>query len=142
MKHFKLKEFFYSEVAELNGINNDAINVIVVENVTALGDYVLDPLRDMLKMPICIWSGYRTSELNDLLNGARSSQHLAGRAADIGPIIKRGSDLNYNHALKSMFDIISDKLDFDQLVYYPKRGFIHVSYVSVSANRHSIVIRR
>jgi subtilisin family serine protease len=43
----------------------------------------LQELRERLGAPITITSGYRYPALNDDVDGANSSQHMAGRAADI-----------------------------------------------------------
>lgn len=43
----------------------------------------LQVLRDDLKKPIVINSGYRSPEHNKRVGGAKSSQHLLGKAADI-----------------------------------------------------------
>lgn len=46
----------------------------------------LENLRDITGgKPLRIVSGYRSSFDNDRVGGARSSQHLVGRAADIPP---------------------------------------------------------
>jgi len=43
----------------------------------------LEVLRALFKSPITILSGYRTDAYNARIGGARNSQHLKGRAADI-----------------------------------------------------------
>lgn len=43
----------------------------------------LDKLREAVKMPLTIVSGYRTSEHNDKVGGVDSSAHTSGHAADI-----------------------------------------------------------
>ena len=43
----------------------------------------LQPLRDRLGKPIIIVSGYRCPSHNKAVGGARRSQHMYGRAADI-----------------------------------------------------------
>ena len=44
---------------------------------------LLQCLREHFGKPITITSGYRTAEHNAKVGGAKSSQHLLGRAADI-----------------------------------------------------------
>lgn len=43
----------------------------------------IDDLRHECGFPFTITSGYRTKEHNDNIGGAKNSQHLFGRAADI-----------------------------------------------------------
>src|SRR5690606_34937034 len=54
----------------------------VVENVEELAAN-LQVLRDHLKQPISINSGYRSPAHNRKVGGAPASQHLLGKAADI-----------------------------------------------------------
>lgn len=44
---------------------------------------ILDYMRDELGAPLIISSGYRCEEHNHQCGGAKNSQHLYGRAADI-----------------------------------------------------------
>lgn len=54
----------------------------VIENIGQLATN-LQVLRDHLKQPIRINSGYRSPEHNRKVGGASASQHLLGIAADI-----------------------------------------------------------
>ena len=51
-------------------------------NVQLLADN-LQVLREELNKPIRIISGYRTSDYNRRIKGARRSQHMSAKAADI-----------------------------------------------------------
>ena len=53
--------------------------VLVDETLTV----VLQCIRDHFGKPVTITSGYRTAAHNAAVGGAKSSQHLLGRAADI-----------------------------------------------------------
>lgn len=46
---------------------------------------ILQPLRDKLKCPIIITSGYRCPTVNKLVGGVANSQHISGCAADLYP---------------------------------------------------------
>lgn len=48
---------------------------------------VLQRLRDLLGRPLRVLSGYRCPEHNRRVGGARYSQHMYGRAADIEPLV-------------------------------------------------------
>lgn len=43
----------------------------------------LDTMRDLIKRPLYITSGYRTSEYNKIVGGVENSAHLKGLAVDI-----------------------------------------------------------
>lgn len=55
----------------------------IVVNLCKLAITVLQPLRDYMKEPIRITSGYRSKELNRFVGGVANSYHLKGLAADI-----------------------------------------------------------
>ena len=80
--NFSLEELCASSMAKQNKINNQPTK----EATDALGCLVqnlLQPLRDKLRRPIIVTSGYRCPELNKLVGGAKNSQHVLGQAVDI-----------------------------------------------------------
>ena len=133
-EHFSLPEFVKSATAERNGLDNTPPPV-AVENLRALCEYTLEPLRKELDLPIVITSGYRSREVNELItHHSSTSQHMEGRAADFH-VDKGGREL----LIKAFRLIIeSPDIDYDQLILYP--NFIHVSYVSPIANRHKLTL--
>lgn len=136
MKHFKFDEFFYSSVADTLGIgNNPSVDKrqFVRGNIMLLCDHVLDPIQYHVNSPVIINSGYRCEELNRIIGGKELSQHLTGRAADF--TVSGFVSKDY----KALALWCADNLDFDQLIVYAKRRFIHVSYVSPEANRHEVL---
>jgi len=56
----------------------------VIDNLRYLCQTTLQPIRDRLNFAIEITSGYRCEEVNRLVGGAPTSQHLFGQAADCG----------------------------------------------------------
>ncbi|GAA3620670.1 YcbK family protein [Flavivirga jejuensis] len=54
----------------------------VLENIKELA-VNLQIVRDILKEPIHINSGYRSEAYNAKINGVKNSQHILGKAADI-----------------------------------------------------------
>ena len=80
--HFTLSDFIRSETAQAKGIDNTP-SLEAVSNLQYLCQQVLEPLRVWLGKPIVINSGYRSSQLNQLVGGVSNSQHLTGEAADI-----------------------------------------------------------
>lgn len=136
MKHFTFNEFFFSSIAAACGIDNFPSadqKTSVRGNIMLLVDNVLDPIREYVKEPVYINSGFRCPELNDLIKGKELSQHLSGRAADFS--VRGFSPKDF----KSLAFWCADNLEFDQMIVYAKRRFIHVSYVSSEANRHEVL---
>ncbi len=136
MKYFNFNEFFHSDLADSVGIVNypsPEVEQLVRFHIIALVDNVLDPIRERWGVPVRITSGYRCKALNELVGGKDSSQHLAGYAADF--TIDGLAPSEY----RRLAFWCAGHLDFDQLIVYPKRRFIHVSYVSPESNRHEVL---
>lgn len=122
MKYFTLKELIKSDAAKRKGITNIPTKE-EENNLTALVDNVLDPLREAYGKPIIVTSGFRCEELNRLVGGSNTSQHRTGMAADIRTV----SDTVEEN--KKLYDlIISLKLPFDQLINEYNFDWVHVSY--------------
>ena len=119
MKHFTIKELSHSDTALAKGIDNFP-TAEAISNLTKLVDNVLDPLREKYGKPISVSSGYRSAILNRSVNGATSSQHRLGEAADITTGSK---DEN-----RRLFAIIENELLFDQLIDEKDFSWVHVSF--------------
>lgn len=119
MKHFTIKELSHSDTALAKGIDNFP-TAEAISNLTKLVDNVLDPLREKYGKPIRVSSGYRSAILNRSVNGATSSQHRLGEAADITTGSK---DEN-----RRLFAIIKNELLFDQLIDEKNFSWVHVSF--------------
>lgn len=136
MKYFVFEQFFRSDVAVACGIDNVPDvrrNQLIRGNIMLLVDNVLDPIREHVGLPVIITSGFRCPALNELVGGKGSSQHLTGQAADftvLGMTVREYKELAYWCA---------DNLEFDQLIVYPGRKFIHVSYESPELNRCEVL---
>lgn len=125
MKYFNVAEFFKSDVAEkyqVKNIPDDAQLSQVLGNIKALVSNVLDPLRAMIARPIIITSGYRSQRVNDLVGGSKTSQHLSGTAADIHVQGYTPQQMDMVYRTIQMY------YDFDQLIFYPSKNIIHVSW--------------
>ena len=139
--HFTLQEMTESLTAKKHGIAN-VPPPEAVENLRKLCIGTLEPLREKLKQPVVITSGFRCQQLNEIIvHASRKSQHMSGQAADFhvvqGPV--QGSRVQGSRELliQAFRLIIEDEsIDFDQLIIYP--SFIHVSYVSQERNRRKI----
>lgn len=122
MKHFTLKELTKSDTAIRKGIKNIP-NRQEEQNLIALIDNVLDPLREAYGKPIIVTSGFRCEELNRLVGGSKTSHHRTGQAADIRTIVDTPEEN------KKLYDlIIKLNLPFDQLINEYNFDWVHVSY--------------
>ena len=100
-----------------------------INRLLELCRWILDPVREMYGKPIVVTSGFRTSFLNRLVGGVSTSQHMQGLAAD----------LRCDNP-KALFDLIAESdLPFDQLIYYQKKKFVHVSYSPTY--RHEVIVK-
>lgn len=130
--HFYMGEFIYSAVAVERGLDNmpppeaqKAIRNLVIK--------LLEPLREYAGYAtgMHISSGYRSEELNRLVGGVADSQHLTGEAADI-----------YTFGSCRLLDALQDsRLNFDQAIYYRRRGFLHLSLKMKDKNRRQVIIK-
>lgn len=120
MKHFTIQELCKSTVAEERLIDNTPSDVIT-DQLTALVDNILDPLRDAYGSPIFVSSGYRSVQLNRVVGGVNSSQHRLGQAADLDQGSKKENKKLFNLVLKL-------ELPFDQLILEYGGEWIHISY--------------
>ena len=128
MEFFTIEELCKSSTAKRLGINNWPDKDEIFVNLNNLVDNVLDPARLKLGAAITINSGYRSYETNIAVGGAKNSQHRLGCAADT-----KCKDL------EKLWKIYHE-LDVDQCLYYKKKGFIHVSYVTNRKNRNQYII--
>ena len=125
-KNFTLSEFIKSKTASENYIHDQyELDLSTVHNIRDLITHVLQPLRDVAGV-VHITSGYRCRELNNIVGGAQSSQHLEGRAADF---MCNNRDL--------IVEVIN-YLPFDQFIIYD--SFFHVSF-DLNRNRKEILIK-
>src|SRR5882672_9303456 len=83
--HFTLTELTNSEIALRKGIDNSPSEAIVA-NLTRVCAEMLEPIRNVLGVPLHINSGYRCREVNTAVGGAVNSAHIDGRAADFVPV--------------------------------------------------------
>lgn len=126
MKYFTMRELTRSATAEAKGIDNTPTTEAAVR-LTTLVTHVLDPLREMYGRPITVNSGYRCPQLNSAVGGAKTSQHMRGEAADITAGSKEEN--------RKLFELIRERLPFDQLINESDYSWVHISYVSPEKNR-------
>jgi hypothetical protein len=121
-RFFTLAELTRSDAATRANIPNQP-DPTQQANLEALCTNILDPLRAAIGVPIRVGSGYRSPDLNALIHGAKSSQHLEGKAADIQAPGKP--------VLELFQTVIRLGLPFDQVIYEaqsPTVVWVHVSH--------------
>lgn len=118
MKYFTFDELTYSRTAVENGLSNRP-GATERDNLAQLVERLLDPLRERLGEPIAILSGYRSPEVNTLVDGEPDSQHMLGEAADCYCLA--GPE-------RLLAVLRASGLPFDQAIVYRRRNFLHLSY--------------
>ena len=120
----------FSIIASNRKIDNTP-DIEQTKNIKNLVVNVLQPVRDLYGKSIFINSGFRSKKLNDIVKGAKNSQHLEGKAVDI-----TAGSITEN---KKLFDLIKNsKIPFDQLIDEYDCRWVHVSY-NEGKNRREIL---
>jgi hypothetical protein len=142
--NFTLGEMLKSQTAARHGIDNTPYED-EVDNMIALAENVLQPVRDHFGRSVNVNSGFRCLELNRKLGSSDRSQHTKGEAADIEI---------YGVSNYELAEWIKDNLVFDQLIlefWYdpddeeknpdgdPNMGWVHVSYTQHDENRQQVL---
>lgn len=126
-RNFSYKEFEKSDTAIRLNIDNAIKDGLVKDNIKALVDNILQPLRDAWGQPLFINSGYRCLKVNEAVGGVPTSQHVLGQASDVG--------CSDPYALAKLAKWM--RLDYDQCILYP--SFVHFSYRKGGANRGQLL---
>ena len=96
----------------------------------------LDKVRELLKHPMYISSGYRCDALNNLVGGAKDSYHLRGLAVDfVCPAF--GSSTQVVDA------IINSGIEYDMLILeYPNKpnSWVHIQFSKTPRRLNKITI--
>ena len=121
-ENFSLEEFTRSNTAIKYGVDNTP-SAKNIEALQYLVDCLLQPLRELYGKPMSVNSGFRCERLNNLVNGARTSQHKKGEAGDIAC----DSPVELVECLKR------SGLPFDQCGIY--KTFVHLSLKQEGTNR-------
>ena len=130
--HFTLEELCVTSTGLPN--KPDAQSMV---NLVHLCTHVLEPLREAMRHPVKIGSGYRSKAVNTAVGGVIRSQHMSGQAADLcidGDMAKGWK----------WFEWIRDNCEFDQLIWeHNSKGsyWVHVSYISPAygKNRRQVI---
>lgn len=140
-RSFSLQELLESPTARRKGYT-EQFNPYkeVVTNLANLCTNVLQPLRDAIKHPIQVTSGYRCDRVNKAVKGSSTSDHKFGKAADIQLWI---DGENKNQLLFDM--IVKLNLPFKQLIdefgSESAPAWIHVSYDMANIKKEKLRAR-
>lgn len=128
--NFTISELCYSQNAKNAGLDNTP-SLAELDNLLNLIFYCLQPLRDKLKNPMVITSGFRSPKVNFLAGGKGNSQHLTGQAADFhvpGMTIQQTIDF-----------IVKSGVEYDQLINEYNK-WVHISFNKGKNRRQSFRI--
>jgi len=122
-RYFSLEEFLVSQTAERHGIDMTP-SQDVIDNLQTLVSTCLQPLRDALGNVIYISSGYRPVEVNRLIGGSATSQHVYGNAADFSVVGMTPFEV--------CNAVVNMELPFDQIILeFPPNGWVHLGVSNI-----------
>lgn len=123
-KYFELTELLKSETAVAHGIEN-LPTWELVETLKKFVSNTLDPIRIKWGQALIVSSGYRIPELNAIVGGSATSDHMEGLAVDLRlPLWSKRKLLDLFILIQIMAE--SGEIDIDQVIFYRKKKIIHI----------------
>lgn len=92
-----------------------------LHNIIDLAQNQMQPIRDLFSKPIIITSGYRNKELNFMVGGTKTSDHLAGKACDFYISKEKRKEIVWDAAQILTF------INFGKLIIYIGQDRFHIS---------------
>jgi len=140
-KNFTLAELLHSQIAARHGIDNSP-SPAHRANLQRLVTTLLQPMRDLLGVPILVSSGYRSETLNRKIGGSKTSAHSIGFAADF-TAPSYGDPYQIASALAHLLP--KHGIKFDQLIlefYNPKtgQGWVHIGLYNRAMQQRNQVL--
>lgn len=117
--NFTISELCVSNKARELGIKNIPTDAQTMNNLFYLITECLQPLRDKLKKPVIVTSGYRCPQVNKAVGGVANSQHMTGQAADI--------HVNGMRPQQLIDFIVKSGIVWDELIN-EYDSWVHISY--------------
>lgn len=112
--------FTYREATTTStGIKNEIPKELMDNFMNAL--IGAQSVRNLLGVAMTINSWYRCPEVNKAVGGSKTSSHMDANAIDFVP------KMNLRDAYNK---IANSDIEFDQLIIYPSKGFIHIGFGS------------
>ena len=132
MRFFTFIEMIRSSKADTFNIDNWPKDADIMDNIIFTME-CLDKIREEYGLPLSVSSGYRCPELNRVVGGSKTSQHMKGQAADInlGSVEKNRAFFNWCQ------DNIND-LPIDQLIDESRYSWVHLSFTKEN-QRHQVL---
>ena len=132
--NFTMNEFIRSSAGEKMGINNTPPPELIPALLATA--QMLERIRELTMAPIKILSGYRSKDVNQIVGGAKNSDHMRGQAVDI---ICPGFGSPF-----ALASLIADNLasaSVGRVIYERKRHiqWVHVSTATPSNGREKIL---
>lgn len=111
-KNFTLAELTVSMTGARLGLSN-VPDSLAIKHLQRLTDELLQPIRDLINLPIVVHSGYRCLAVNNAVGGSKTSAHMQGYAADITvPAFGNARELA-NYLVKTL---PAHGIKFDQII--------------------------
>lgn len=118
-KYFKFKETIVSTTADNKGIKNIPSDS-ELRAITWTARFKMDPIREILGVPLIPTSWFRSPEVNKLVGGSTTSDHLTGTSVDF---------YSPHMSPAKIYDTLRDfakVIDYDQLILYPTH--VHIGF--------------
>ncbi|MGL4999112.1 MAG: D-Ala-D-Ala carboxypeptidase family metallohydrolase [Cetobacterium sp.] len=128
---FTKKETTVSSKADSLGIKNECTSKEYSENVVYTAAR-MDTMRLFLDAPLTVNSWFRSLEVNNAVNGSKTSNHMKGLAVDVTSKKYKPEEL----AMK----IRNSNLSYDQLIIYPT--FVHFGFCKEIDKERKQLIRK
>lgn len=129
---FSWEELTASDIAARRGYDNTP-GVAEQAALVALVREVLDPLRELLGVPMRVTSGYRSAAVNLAAGSKSTSQHCKGEAVDF-----KAGGMTSEEVIRR---VAASGLVLDQCILYHAAigGHVHVSHTLARPNRRMLL---
>lgn len=131
-QHFTLEELTHSNIASRKGWDNSP-SPEVLENLKFLAEK-LEDVRNILRSPMLISSGYRSGALNNYLGSKRTSAHTVGLAVDfISP--------SFGTPKEIVQEIVKSNIEYDQVILEFDR-WVHLAFSKDEPRKQALIINK